>query len=156
MPISNIGVKFIKKWEHFEPKAYLDQAGIWTIGYGTTEYFGGGKVMEGDTIDEGRATMYLIMDCDGVARKITHWMTRYLQQNKLDALISLSYNIGTYGFRTSTLLKEINNGNNVIEDYFTRWDKVHIDGQLVESNGLKNRREAEWQLYSKGIYNVST
>jgi GH24 family phage-related lysozyme (muramidase) len=32
-------------------------------------------------------------------------------------------------------------------DAFLMWDKAHVDGQLVEVNGLKNRRSAERTLY---------
>lgn len=156
MIISNIGIKFIKNWEKFRGEAYLDQAGIWTIGYGITHYFDGSPVRESDTINETDATIYLITVCDSIGIKINKWITVGLKQYQTDALISLSYNIGTYAFQSSTILREINAKREIKEDYFLRWDKIHRDGLLIPSQGLRNRREAEWQVFSKGNYNVSS
>lgn len=155
MNLSPNGVKFVKMWEKFRPHAYKDQAGIWTIGYGTTRYMDGYRVKEGDSIEEVVAAFYIIQNCIGISNKLNDWITHGVSQTKFDALVSLTYNIGTDGFKTSTILKCLNSNEEVKEDHFTRWDKVTIDGLHIPSQGLRNRRLSEWKLFSKGVYDVS-
>lgn len=157
MIISNNGLEFITGWEKFRNKAYRDEAGIWTIGYGTTRYFDGELIKKGDTISFEDAKSYLIHELDGIAIKISHWISSiilYIPES--DALASLVYNIGTYAFRSSTLLKEINARRKIQEDYFTRWNKIHKDGKLISSPGLTRRRKSEFKLFSEGDYKGNT
>lgn len=152
MIISNLGVKFIQSWESFKSKAYLDQAGIWTIGFGTIKYFNGKLVQPGDTITLADATLQMLSELDGICSKVNSFLKVTTTQNQYDALISLAYNIGTQGFKSSTLLRKLNSSNSIQEDYFTRWNKVHIDGKLVMSAGLLRRRKSEWKLFRVADY----
>lgn len=150
--ISDKGIEFIKSWEKFRNKAYLDQAKIWTIGYGTTRYFNGNSIKKEDIITKDDATIYLLSECDGIVSKLNLWLKYSTNQNKFDALVSLAYNIGTQGFKTSTLLRELNKDNEIIENYFTRWNKITLDGNLIPSSGLTRRRISEWKLFSRDDY----
>jgi lysozyme len=152
MIASNSIVSFIKQWEEFRAIAYQDQAGVWTIGYGTTIYKNGTPVKEGDGITEENACLELLHECDGIARKITAFVNRDLHQHEFDALVSFAYNIGTQGFKHSTLLRELNYGRPIHEDYFIMWHKVTIDGKLRPSKGLMRRRLAESRLFKTGEY----
>jgi lysozyme len=152
MIISNLGIDYIKGWEKFRSKAYLDQAKIWTIGYGTTRYFGGAPIKKGDVITISRATTYIIAKCEGIVMKLNVWLKHEWNQNEFDAMVSLAYNIGTQGFRSSTLLRELNKDGEILENYFTRWNKITIDGKLVPSRGLTRRRKSEWKLFSECDY----
>lgn len=152
MRVENEGVEFIKGWEKYRSIAYLDQAKVWTIGYGTTKYFNGNSVKVKDRINLADATIYLFVECTGIANKLNHWLKHRCVQHEFDALVSLAYNIGTGGLRTSTLLREINRGKEIREDYFLRWHKITLDGELVPSNGLLRRRRSEWKLYSEADY----
>lgn len=152
MIISNKGIEFIKGWEKFHAKAYLDQAMIWTIGYGTIRYFSGAPVRKGDIMTLSTATIYILQECGGIANKINFWLNDMIPQNEFDSLVSLAYNIGTQGLKTSTLLRELNKGNDIIENYFTRWNKITLDGKLVPSKGLTRRRKSEWLLFRDGDY----
>lgn len=152
MIVSNLGIDYIKGWEKFRNKAYLDQAKIWTIGYGTIRYFDGSPIGSGDVISISRATSYLIAECEGIVMKLNIMLKHEWGQNEFDAMVSLAYNIGTQGFRSSTLLRRLNTDDEIFENYFTRWNKVTIDGKLVPSRGLTRRRKCEWKLFSEGDY----
>lgn len=156
MILSNDGLIFIEKREGCYLEAYRDSAGIWTIGWGTIIYPTHKPVKEGDIITKEEADNYLLIECDGISLKLDHIVNVDLEQHQQDAIISFCYNIGVAGFRTSTLLAMINKKLPIIEDYFTRWNKVHKDGKLVAVGGLTNRRKAEFKLYDRGYYGTRT
>lgn len=147
MITSNRGLQIIKDFEKFEPTAYQDQVGIWTIGYGTTRYPDGTRVSPGDEIDEIQAHNYLRHEVMIIESKLNSLIKVFLKQNQWDALVSLTYNIGIGAFRGSSLLKVLNRTGEIDKDLLTRWNKVTIDGEKVTSRGLAKRRELEWQLY---------
>jgi len=63
--------------------------------------------------------------------------------------VSLTFNIGGGAFLSSSLLKSINEGNfPQIEHNFKLW--VYAGGERLQ--GLVNRREDEWEMYSVGDY----
>lgn len=150
MIFSSDGLEFIKREESCKLKAYLDEAGIPTIGWGSIRLFGG-PVRLDMVISQATADELLDEECNGIASKLEQILIKYVNQNQLDALISFCYNVGVQGFKTSTLLRSINSGGVVLLDYFTRWDKFHRDGMLLESRGLKMRRIREFNLYIRPI-----
>lgn len=141
------GLEFLKREESCRLEAYLDEAGIPTIGYGFTRIFGR-PVNLGMAITKATADDYLMDICDGIVNnRLQQIVTKDINSNQTDALVSFCYNVGVQGFKTSSLLRSINNGQPVLLDYFTRWDKFHRDGVLLESRGLKMRRIREFNLY---------
>jgi lysozyme len=71
---------------------------------------------------------------------------------RFDAMTSLAYNIGSNGFRSSTVIRQHRAGNYpAAADAFLLWDKDHVDGQLVVSPGLLRRRQLERGFYLSGI-----
>ncbi|WP_312069487.1 lysozyme, partial [Acinetobacter sp.] len=69
-----------------------------------------------------------------------------LSQNQFDALVSLTYNIGSTAFKNSTLLKKLNAKDYAgAADQFLRWNKG--GGKVLK--GLVRRREAERALFLK-------
>jgi lysozyme len=145
--VSPNGLAFIKVNERFEAKAYLDSAGIPTIGYGTIRV-NGQAVHLGMTCTQAQADAWLTAECNGICRAIQKLVTVPLEQNQIDALVDFCYNLGTDALRTSSLLRCINAKQPVVADLFTRWDKIHKDGKVVELEGLKERREREYTLYT--------
>jgi lysozyme len=142
--INDAGLNLIKSFEGCRLAAYQDVAGIWTIGYGHIR-----GVREGMTITEQQATQYLqedLADTEGAV----DWMTSAAPttNDQYAAMVSLCFNIGSGNFRTSSVLRF-----HLVRDYasaadaFLLWDKSHVDGQLVEVQGLLNRRRAERRLY---------
>ncbi len=141
---------FIKKWEGLELQAYQDSAGIWTIGYGTILYEDGTPVRKGDVITKERAVLLLQKEVNEKSTAVNAALNATnINQNQYDALVSFSYNVGITGFKNSTLLKRIKNSSSdpTIRDAFLMWDKATVDGQLVEVQGLLNRRKEEADLY---------
>jgi lysozyme len=141
-----VGLAFIEANEDLRLKAYLDSAGIPTIGYGTI-VVDGVKVKMGDTITPEKAMACLSKDAAAFVFALRQLVKVSQTQNQIDALTSFTYNVGHASFASSTLLKVINARQPIAEDLFTRWNKVHKNGQVVEVPGLTARRKREFQLY---------
>jgi lysozyme len=150
------GLAFIRANEGLRLNAYLDGAGVPTIGYGTIRYPDGNNVKMGDVCTEEQAMAFFEHDCETFEQVVNNFVllsvdTQPLTQPKFNALVSLAYNIGGSNFARSTLLKAVNskNRNNraVIEPNFLVWNKIRKNGGLVVSDGLTNRRKKEVNLY---------
>ena len=132
--ISDIGLKKLKEFEGLRKEAYLDAAGVPTIGYGHTQ-----GVRMGDVISEYWAEMFLKADLYDVEKQVNSlgdW-----NQPQFDALVSFAFNMGFYKLKTSSLLKMIRNGGSMhaIKKEFKRW--VYAGGKKLR--GLERRREWE-------------
>jgi len=128
---------------------YLDSANVPTIGYGTIMYPSGHAVTMNDpAITQTQAMQYLEWEVNQKVGSAQHYIQVTVGQNQFDALISFAYNEGLGALAGSTLLKLLNSGNTGgAADQFLVWDKVRVDGQLVENQGLLNRRTAERKLF---------
>jgi lysozyme len=129
-------------------KAYKDQGGVWTIGYGSTYNIDEKRpVQEGDTIDEETALRWLRTITGNLQVDIKKLVTVPISQNQLDSLTSLAYNIGKTAFTKSTLLKRLNANYPKVQvgDEFLRWNKV----KGIVNQGLTNRRFKERELFLK-------
>jgi lysozyme len=154
MDLSQNGLEFIQRRESLSYSAYQDIAGVWTIGYGTIQ-IDGVPVRPGQTCTAEQASSWLHADCQASINVISRATAGIvLAQNQFDSLVDFAYNVGNSGFLSSTLLKMIQARQPVVADYFTRWCKARDPktGQLVVSQGLLNRRNMEWQMYSLGVY----
>ena len=143
MQVSKNCIDLIKKFEGLSLKSYKCPAGLWTCGYGNTQWEDGTKVKENQTITLDRAEKLL-----------TFWVNKYANnitvkcnQNQFDAMVSFAYNTGIGNFNTSTLKKKaIANPNDPsIRDEFMKW--VNSNGKQLA--GLVKRRDAEANLYFK-------
>lgn len=150
MQISHDGLEKIKSYEKFVRVSYLDIGNVWTIGYGTTRYFNGTHVGPHQIITESQALIYLEKYCNDIAKQISNIINIIkvdLNQNQIDALISLVYNIGIGNFQKSTVLKQINLDPKDFDKIKPHWlafdmaDNKHIVGLL-------NRRKDEFLTYS--------
>lgn len=145
MNISVTGRELIASFEGLRLEAYLCPAGVWTIGYGHTK-----GVKPGDKLsDKTEAQMLLSEDLAvwnaGVWGAIAGANTT---QSQFDAMVSLAFNIGLAGFRTSSVLRQHKAGNYMAAaDAFRLWNKATVDGNLVALPGLTRRRAAEAALY---------
>lgn len=121
--------------EGFRLKAYKDSVGVWTIGVGHTSMAGAPLVHPGMTITREQADNILKKDLalfeDAVEGSVKVPMT----QGQFDALVSLAFNIGTMGFRKSTVVRRLNAGNyRGAADAFLMWNKPAV---------LTGRRKSE-------------
>lgn len=137
--IKDENLNFIREVEGFERKAYQDEGGVWTIGYGHTR-----GVKEGDNISTHKANMYLNTDLIIFEIQLQKLIRADLNPNQYLALLSFIYNIGATQFADSTLLKYVNEGKfELVPDELRKWNKVNGEVSL----GLTRRREREANLF---------
>ena len=144
--INKIGLKLIAQFEGCYLQAYLCPANVWTIGIGTTIYPNSVKVKKGDKCTLEQAHEYLAHDMIEFEKTVNDSVKVPLSQNQFDALVSLTYNIGSGAFKNSTLLKKLNAKDySGAADQFLVWNKG--GGKVLK--GLVRRREAERALFLK-------
>jgi lysozyme len=144
--LGDAGIRLIQEFEGLRLTSYQDQAGVWTIGYGTTR-IDGRPVKPKETITEDAANEYLRDETRVICTALNTAVPRDLSQNEVDALVSFCYNLGIGAFRSSSLRKALVSGTPIDESLFTRWNKIRIDGVLQPSAGLTRRRRAEYALF---------
>ncbi len=149
--VSSKCIDFIKSWEGYYSKPYIDCVGVKTLGYGMT-----GKEIEGlDYVTEEQATSMLRnlienkyappIKKDLDSKNIT------LKQNEFDALVSFAYNCGIAGLLGSTLYRNVCSGirdKNTIISNFQAWSNG--GGKRIE--GLYRRRTKEVAMFLDGDY----
>lgn len=146
MAVSAKGIDLICSFEGLRLSAYDDGVGIWTIGFGTIKYPNGVRVKRGDTCTSEQAKSYMKYDLIEFEHAVNSLVKVALNQNQFDALVSLTYNIGSGAFKSSTLLKKLN-----LSDYkgaaeqFDVW--VNAGGKRMQ--GLANRRTKEKEFFLK-------
>lgn len=145
MKTSANGRKLIELWEGCRLRAYQDQRGIWTIGYGHTSAGGLPRVRPGMKITQEQADVILAADLASVEADVNHHVTATIDQNQFDALVSFDYNTG--GLDRSGLLHVVNTGHlDLVHAALLAWD--HTNGRI--NQGLLRRREAEYLLFTTG------
>lgn len=156
--MSEEGINLIIHFEELQLTAYLCQAGVWTIGYGTTRYPDGQRVKPGDKITRENAVKLFKGDIAFFERKVDDLTRDDITQHEFDALVSFCYNVGPYedGYAGSSLRKAVNSRTAdplYIDGRFGVWNKARVEGVLKVSNGLIRRRKAEACLYNTGKIN---
>lgn len=133
---------------------YYDQGGLPTIGYGHLITDPVEKAEYRNGITEFQALALFKGDIERFENGVRNGLTVKVNQAQFDALVSLAYNIGLGAFSNSELLRLINARADISEigAEWRSWNKVTIGGVKQVSQGLKNRRELEWRLYSTGKY----
>lgn len=136
----------IKEFEGEYLDAYLDPAGIPTIGYGTTRNPDTGKKIKlGDKIDKATALRWLRLDTEKVRESVKKMVKVPINARQLDALTSFVYNVGPTAFADSTMLKLLNNKTDkrIVANQFDRW----VYAKRVKLPGLVRRRKLEKELF---------
>lgn len=136
---------FIRMFEGLRTRAYQDEVGIWTVGYGTT-----GDWVGPDTRLSPQQAMQFLLDY--IENDASYLRDRVemetLSAHQEAALLSLSYNIGRGGIGGSSVLRSLNTGDiSGAADHFLDWNKVTVEDELVVSPGLDRRRHAERILF---------
>lgn len=146
---SRNGVLHITRVEGQRLDVYRDVAGHLTVGVGH-------KLLPQDnlhldmTITQQHSDKLLRQDLLKAEDAINKSVIVPLNQNQFDALVSFVFNIGKTNFKTSTLLRKLNE-----YDYqgalaeMERWNKITDpdSGQKVVSDGLIARRRLEQDLF---------
>ncbi|MEM9087206.1 MAG: lysozyme [Cyanobacteria bacterium P01_F01_bin.53] len=134
------GLLLIKSFEGLRLQAYRDAVGIWTIGYGTTR-----GVRSGMRISEAEAEKFLQQDLNRFEKAINDAVKVPINDNQFSALVSFTYNVGSGAFRSSTLLRLLNQRQSLhtTAEQFPRWNRA--GGRVLA--GLTRRRNAEKALF---------
>jgi lysozyme len=142
MQLSAEGLELIKRSEGFRAAQYLDVAGHYTIGYGhriVPPESLPGEITEAQAADLLKRDVYL---AEQAVLRLVHVP---LTQGQFDALVDFCFNVGAGNLASSTLLRELNEGEYAVAGLeLLRWD--HAGSSI--SDGLKARRTAELELWT--------
>jgi lysozyme len=99
--------------------------GIWTIGYGHTSAAGPPEVTKGLVITQEEANDLFRHDIGQYEKAVSDRIgDAPTKSHQFDAMVSLCYNIGTSGYRNSTVAREhVNKRYLVAADAFLKWNK---------------------------------
>ena len=152
MKISKVGIDFITEFEGFFPKAYQDQAGIWTIGIGTIKSPNGQKVAKGETCTREQADTWLdheVTEKCAYFNQVLGKINWQPTQNQYDALVSFFYNVGIGKCYQGTTMGDAiySKHPDLIADAFMIYCKYTKWGIKLTSKGLLRRRLAEKKLF---------
>lgn len=151
MKISKEGINFIKKEEGFIPKAYWDYKQC-SAGFGSGTHLNGEPVKKGDIVTYSEAEKMLL-----------HWIEKIiipflkneikinLNQNQIDSVISLVYNVGNRAFEKSKALKFLNQRDfeNFCKEAFSK-EYGFVNADNKKNNTLIARRKREEKVFRRG------
>lgn len=144
-PDTGQATQLATNFEGYSAGAYRDIGGVPTIGFGHT----GPDVHLGLIWTRDQALAALTTDMATARNAVWNAVADVgTNTDQLAAMTDLAFNIGVTNFRSSSVLRfhravQYDGAANA----FLLWDKAHVDGQLVEVNGLLRRRHAERLLY---------
>ena len=123
--------------------AYKCPANVLTIGHGHTNHHG--RQFHATTVwTREECDAAFMEDMGGFEQDVRSLVVVALQPWEFDALVSLTYNIGSGAFKKSTLLRKLNSGDRegaALE--FHRWNKA--GGKALA--GLTRRRASEALMF---------
>ena len=146
--VSRKCIKLVKEFEGLYLKAYKDEVGVWTIGYGITnsdKAITNVTVKAGLKITEKTADNWLEKALNKkYLPKVMKYNGKYKwNQNEIDALVSFAYNIGSI----DTLTANGTRTRAAISSKMLQYNKA--GGKVL--NGLTRRRKAERELFLTAV-----
>ena len=147
MVFTAAAIALLKQLEGLRLDAYLDGAGVPTIGYGTT----GPGIALGVTWTQEQADAALATSVGAFARGVPALVHVSLSDAQFSALVIFAYNVGLQALAGSTALRRVNGGLfSMVPEALGSWCHIHDPhtGALVVSPGLQHRRQAEIDLWN--------
>jgi len=135
--------RFLELEEGKRNTAYLDSAGVPTIGFGSTR-----GVQMGDKINNAQARQKLMADMRVAEEDYGKLVTADLNPNQQTAVKSLLFNIGGPKFANSKARAALNAGD------FDAFQKEALEFRMADGQvlpGLEARRAREMSLFNKPI-----
>ncbi len=162
-------IEFIHSWEG-TPKqsgsdyiAFDDGYGNVTIGWGVVPKYNKDRFLSlgvdpnsitvGSKVSKSVVDRVEQMELDSALNSIKSMLSKEgitLQGYQIDALVSRKYNYNVNGFADA--YKKYGTSQALYDNYMSK----PITASGVRSQGLVRRREAEWELFSKGIYKMNS
>jgi lysozyme len=161
--ISDEGLNFIKKQELFVPCAYWD-INMWALGYGSREDLNGKNFkptvkVKGKTkpfcVTEEYATEFLKHKIDIKNDLLIYYYIDNqfeINQKMHDALLSLSYNLGSYAVLRSSFIKHLKNKRC---DLAAKSIMTYVKAGGITVKGLVIRRQKEASMLLEGCKELS-
>jgi|AntAceMinimDraft_18_1070375.scaffolds.fasta_scaffold01445_6 lysozyme len=154
LKVTNNCINIIKKHEGLRLKAYSLKDNRITIGYGHAEPIKTSKYRLGDKISKEEAERLLIQDIKKKERDVKRIFKQWqdsginikISHNMFDALVSITYNVGTTALRTSEMIQLLKR-----KDYFGAAERILTTKINKKYPGLKKRRAEEAELFIKGF-----
>ena len=152
--LSKKGRDFLIRQEGVRRYAYNDSEGHATFGVGHLLHRGlvndnDRRVWGTPSKPKPMSLVYELLEGDvrKFERAVSESVGRRLWQNRFDACVSLAFNIGTDGFRRSTVARELRDRHRGFSlraaDAFLLWDNPSV---------LRPRRVWERRLFLHGLY----
>ena len=146
--VTNKCIKLVKKFEGLYKKAYRDEVGVWTIGYGITnadKSITGATIKAGLVISEKTADNWLERSLNSkYLQKVMKYDKKYnWNQNEIDALVSFCYNIGSIKGLTANGTRSRSTIASKMMEYNKAGGRVY--------RGLTRRRTAEKKLFTTPV-----
>jgi len=139
LKINAAGLKIIEDSEGLRLEAYQGMSGKWLIGYGHAA-----TAAPGMTITQQQAEELLRQDLEATESALKSFLNVPVTENEFSAMVSLAYNIGTFAFKDSTVLREVNrNKTKAAAEAFLLWNKS--GGKAYPH--LTERRQKERDLF---------
>lgn len=172
MTKEQMAIGLIKKFESFKPETYPDSGNLPTIGYGSRTWPDGSKVQYGQKCTEEQASNMLNFHLIKFVYPYVNKLCKGVEvpDKVYAALCSFCYNAGAGWFTNDSFIVPVSRKDwgtfdpktetgTGLSATFLRYNKITIDGALVFSRGLMNRRVAEVKFMlgidDLGIKNVS-
>lgn len=166
MEINEAGLNIIKEFEAnpktgtFYDKAYQDEEGVWTIGWGTIRWDMKTPVQRGQTITAEEADHQLRVELIRIYDAINTAIKVPLNENEFSALCSMVYNIGTgwmlggvkngKRFGPASLVGYLNSGKkHLVVGNMLQFKRGAVTGKSY--NGLLRRRKMEAALFTTPV-----
>lgn len=145
---SDAGLSLTKRYEGLRLRAYQDQGGVWTVGYGHT----GKEVRAGLEITPLQAEAYLRADMRNAIDCVNRLVTSPIEQRHFDALVDFCFNAGSGNLTRSDLLRKVNARDwPAAAEQFGLW--INVNGH--PNRGLVRRRAAETAMFC-GTYRANS
>lgn len=141
--VSPAAIELIKRFEGYRRKAARLPDGRWTLGHGHTL-----TAREGAEVSKEDAEALLLYDLIGVSHAVNELTWAPLNRNQFDALCAFVFNIGVENYRTSMVLKRLNQGA-VLQAAacMELWRTAEVNGERMVVDALVRRRAAEKLLF---------
>jgi GH24 family phage-related lysozyme (muramidase) len=155
--VSPEGKEFIKSHEGYRDQAYDIGDGMITIGWGHAERVRNSPYKVGDQIDQATAEALFNEDIAQAEAGVKRILKKELKagsiteinQSMFDALVSMAFNMGTYGLSTTEFFQDLMAGTPPMKAA----QKI-LDARVGSFSGLKKRRKKEYNWFVKDLMNV--